>query len=135
MQTNKSKISIKRRITLGDIILISAALLTAVLFFVIPFFTAKSGQTLTVTVKASDGLISNTYSLAENRELTIKNNGITLNISINDGVAYVSASNCRDNICKNSGNISRAGQSIVCAPAGVALTVHGGEKNADAVAG
>ena len=115
--------------------MISAALLTAVLLFVIPFFTAKSGQTLTVTVKASDGLISNTYSLAENRELMIENNGITLNISINDGVAYVSESSCRDHICKNSGSISRSGQSIVCAPAGVAITVNGGEKNADAVAG
>ena len=134
MKTNKSKISVKR-ITLGDIILISAALLTAVLLFVIPFFTSASGQTLTVTVKDQSGGSTQTYSLEKDLEFSVVNNGITLNVVIRDRVVYVLESNCRDKICQNSGSISREGQSIVCVPAGIALTIKGGEKNADAIAG
>lgn len=128
--------NIKTKPSWGDITVISAALLLSVLLFVIPLIPLSSSNkpVLKLTVQG-EGV--KTYALDRDCEFTVENNGITLDICIENGYAYVKNANCRDHICKNSGKINRPGQSIICAPAGVVLTVYsennGGE--ADAVAG
>ena len=78
---------------------------------------------------------SQRYSLAEDREWMLESNGITLQLSIRDGRACVRASDCPDHVCVQSGWIGRAGETVLCAPAGVMLTVKGGEGDVDFVAG
>lgn len=118
---------------LDIVIIVTALLLSAVLFFV-PFMFRKTPESLTVIVKNGNASESFTYSLDEDTRFTFENNGITLTVVIEGGAAYVAESNCDCGICKNTPKISRAGQSIVCAPAGVALILTGGDADADAVA-
>ncbi|MCM1368435.1 MAG: NusG domain II-containing protein [Roseburia sp.] len=48
-----------------------------------------------------------------------------LTVHIESGKVWVSDADCADKICENTGSISRAGQSIVCLPHGITVTVSG----------
>ena len=52
-----------------------------------------------------------------------------------DGAVYVTSSDCPNQDCVHSGAISRAGQSIVCLPARVAVTLEGSASDYDLIAG
>ena len=75
------------------------------------------------------------YPLSDNRSICVTQNGITLEIVIEDGAAYVLQADCPDLVCVNSQKIKKSGQTIVCAPAGVRLQVRGGDDGVDFVAG
>ena len=54
---------------------------------------------------------------------------------IKDGEAFVKSSTCHDGTCMKKGSISKAGQTVLCAPAGVLLRVicrDGGDYDASA---
>ncbi|MCH5160968.1 MAG: NusG domain II-containing protein [Clostridiales bacterium] len=48
-----------------------------------------------------------------------------LTVVIEDGCVYVTGSTCRDGTCEHIGKISRAGQSIVCLPNEVVISIVG----------
>ncbi len=48
-----------------------------------------------------------------------------LTVVIKDGCVWVTGATCRDGTCEHTGKISRAGQSIVCLPAEVVITIVG----------
>lgn len=63
-------------------------------------------------------------------------NGFTLTLVIEDGAAHVEDSTCPDLICQHHSPISKAGESIVCLPGQVSVSVEGGEvRGPDAYAG
>ena len=118
------------KITFRDILAVLAILIAAALIF-LPAVWKKDGATLLVTTP--DGDFS--YPLSKDRRETVVSGGITLVIVIEDGKAWVSESDCPDGVCRASGKISRSGEVILCAPAGVTLTVKGGSGDVDFVAG
>lgn len=61
--------------------------------------------------------------------------GYTLTVSAEDGTVAVSQSDCPGQDCVHTGPISRAGQSIVCLPARVAVTLTGASGGYDLVTG
>lgn len=122
---------LRTRFSVGDAIAVGLVLIAAVLLFAIPFFSADDGHILVVTTPEG----STEYRLTDDREIILTSRGITLTVCISDGSAYVSESDCRDGVCKNSGKISHSGETILCAPAGVTLTVKGGDNGVDFVAG
>lgn len=69
------------------------------------------------------GDVRTEYSLDLNEEYEINSNGVTLSVKITDGKVCVASSTCKDKICVNSGEIYRTGQTIVCAPAQVAIEI------------
>lgn len=74
---------------------------------------------LTVTVTAPDFKYSGSLS---------KDNVIELEhicVHIQNGKAWVTDADCDDKICERMGEISRAGQSIVCLPNGVVVSISG----------
>ena len=78
------------------------------------------------------------YPLSSDREISVTSGGITLTVRIRDGRACVAESTCPDKYCQRAGWISRVGETVVCAPASVRLTVtdrKGGDGDADAVIG
>ena len=75
------------------------------------------------------------YSLSEARELTFSSNGVTLTVVIENGEVFVKESDCPDGVCVAGGRISKSGETILCAPAKILLTVKGGDGNVDFVAG
>ena len=117
---------------IGDILLMAVILLSALFLFVLPFF-AEEAATAEIVI-AESGEIK-TISLDKNQTYDITTRGVTLTVCVEDGMVFVSHSDCRDGICRNTPPISRAGQTIVCAPAGVVVRVTGKEAVVDGVSG
>lgn len=111
----------------NDLILI-AAILAVVAILALVLFMRGEGTTVRVEL---DGRVIGSYSLAVDREVEILSgeNGEEKNLLvIRDGKAYVSSATCPDGICANHRPISRVGESIVCLPHGVVITVIGEDK-------
>jgi hypothetical protein len=114
-----------------DIVAIVSVLLVAVLLLLVPVFAMQEGQFLQIVTERD----TYRYELSEDRVIELHENGISLTVVIENGAAYVRHSDCPDGVCLASGSISRSGESILCAPAGVTLTVKGGGGDVDFVAG
>ena len=97
----------------------------------LPLLWRQEGETLVISTPEG----RTEYSLSEDRTIKLTSRGVTLVVVIRDGAAYVKSSTCPDGVCSASGKISRDGESIVCAPAGVRVWVEGGESHVDFVAG
>ena len=106
----------------ADIILIAIvfAVVGVILFFLYGVNT-NSGSYVTVEI---NGEITETLSLNENKtlEISTENDG-TNTLEIKDGVAKMTSANCPDGICTNHKAINRAGESIICLPHKVVITV------------
>lgn len=81
-----------------------------------------NGRSVIVT---SEGEIYGTYSLAQDQTIDI--NG-TNRLVIADGTAVMEWADCPDQICVNHGSVSRNGESIICLPNKVVVTVQDKEE-------
>lgn len=124
---------ISKRLTRLDLLFIALAVVAAVLLFAVRLIPTADRCVLHVISEGGE----QTYSLEESREIELVSRGIALRIKIENGGAYILSSECPNGICMASPVADRAGDSIVCAPAGVALIVYGtgGDSGADAFAG
>ena len=113
------KRSPKLKPTKWDALVVLAVLLLTLGLGARPYFAAKSAGELTVSV-AIDGETVERY---------------TLTVAVENGAVRVSESDCPNQDCVHSGAISRAGQSIVCLPARVAVTLEGAASDYDLIAG
>ena len=107
----------------NDIILIASLLVISAIAFVYLFFLRKQGNTVTVTV---DGKVYATYSLQDNvtEDIVTGRNGENHNIFvIKEGKVYMESATCPDGICVRHRPVFRDGESIVCLPNGVVVTV------------
>jgi hypothetical protein len=110
----------KRR-RLGDAVLIVGFLLLAAVGAVYLFCFRGGGDTVTVTV---DGQLYAAYPLSQDREVIIRTDGGEQNVLvIRNGKASVRSATCPDGICASHRPIFRDGESIVCLPHRVVITV------------
>lgn len=113
----------KRKIE-NDLILVGAVLLVAVFVLAFLKLTAKKGNLVEVKV---DGKLVCELPLNEDTTYDIKTEGGHINrLVIKDEKAYVSFADCRDKICQNHSAISNVGESIICLPHKVTVTVTSG---------
>ncbi len=108
----------------NDVILIAALLAIIALAGLLVFLFRQPGDTVVVTI---DGEHFATYSLSENATVPIQTgkDGEQINLLIiQDGQAYVQKASCPDGICAAHRPIKREGESIVCLPHRVVITVH-----------
>ena len=113
----------------NDLIFIAAILVIVATVAAVLFFLRGEGSTVQVEV---DGTVIGTYPLSVDREVEIitGENGEELNLLvIKDGKATVTAATCPDGICAAHKPISREGESIVCLPHKVVITVVSGDPN------
>ena len=103
-----------------DIIVIAAILLASVGLLLAMTLTKEEGNSVVVEI---DGATVATYSLDKNGEYSL--NGGTNVLVIEDGKAYLNYSNCPDHTCEKTGKIRYVGQSIICLPNKVAITIKG----------
>lgn len=111
------------RIFKNDVIFIAALLLSLSLIGLAFLLFRGEGDLITVTV---DGELTGTYSLSQDRTVEIitgEQNDQRNLLIIRDGEAYVSEASCPDGICAAHRPISRRGESIVCLPHRVVITV------------
>ncbi len=107
----------------NDIIFIAAILLIAAVGILYLFVFRSGGDTVKVTI---DGELYGIYPLSENITVDIRTsaNSSQLNrLTIRDGKAYMESATCPDGICVDHHPIFRNGESIVCLPNKVVVTV------------
>jgi len=120
-----------RKLTVSDGLIVGLLLLAAVISACFMLFR-DTGTACTIRY----GETSETVSLSGNRVIPVHSNGYSLTVVIENGAVSVAQSNCPDGVCVNSGSISRAGQAIVCVPAGVTVRIDGNRTDdADIIAG
>ena len=105
-----------------DIILIISLLLVGVIVLIIwHFIYSEDGKY--VTIEQRDNLIG-TYPLSADREIEIEHRGEIVNtIVIEDGYCYMKEAKCPDHLCIKQGKVNKSGQTIVCLPNRVVVTV------------
>ena len=136
-QINETPVVQKKKHKLrNDLILIGALLVAFALIGLAFWLLRGEGDTVVVEV---DGKLYGTYALSEDRTVEIRTgeDGKELNLLvIKSGKAWVESATCRDGICAAHKPISRQGESIVCLPHKVVITVQrtGSENAPDIVA-
>ncbi len=123
---NISENTVFKKIKSGDVLASFIVLFAALLIFL---SVSDSGRG--DTVKITYGTHTLTYSLYEDREIEIENNGVKCTVTVGDGCVWVSKTDCREQICANTGKISSG--CIICTPGGIIISVGGGEE--DVIAG
>ena len=100
----------------GDIVIICTVAAAFVLSVVL--LVAFCGQGSRGIIKQNNEIVySNSISI--NKTVNIKTNTIT----VKDGEDYMSDSTCKNQICVNSGKISKKGESIICLPNKVTVEI------------
>lgn len=111
----------------NDIIFIAAILAVVAIAAVALLLLRGEGSTVTVEV---DRQIIGTYSLAIDRVVDIPTDDGEMNrLVIRDGKAFMESATCPDGVCVSHRPISREGETIVCLPHKVVVTVIGGNEN------
>ncbi len=108
----------------ADIFLIGGLLAAALILWIAGRFFAAPADSLTVSVSV-DGQTAEVYPLSDDREITIQTPGGTNRLIIRDGAASVTEADCPDRLCVLQPAISRPGQTIICLPHRLVITVEG----------
>lgn len=106
-------------ITKADILLFLALIALGILLSVFAF-RGTAGSSVRIT---TDGKLYGTYPLGRDDTITINRDGHKNIIRIQGGTVYMEYSSCKNQICVDTGKISKTNQSIVCLPNRVAVTI------------
>lgn len=111
----------QKRLWRNDVIFIAALLAVVAVAGACLYFFRGEGNSVTVSI---DGAVVATYPLNVDRTEEILTEGGGYNrLIIRDGKAYVESASCPDGICAAHKPIHREGESIVCLPNKVVITV------------
>lgn len=108
----------------ADLIFIAALLILSAAAFILYRVNLNGGAYVIVTVDSAE---VGRYSLDEDGTYIL--NGGTNTLVISDGTARIIDARCPDKLCVNQGSIRYTGQSIVCLPNRLIVTVYGGEES------
>ncbi len=97
------------------------------------FLFQEEGASVVITV---DGEFYGAYELDRDQEIPVTVGDQTTNVvCIRDGYAYMREAKCPDHLCIHQGRIAKTGESIVCLPNRVVVTIVSDDEIAvDAVA-
>lgn len=114
----------------SDLILAGAVLAVAAVILAYQFFRQDSGEHL-VEISV-DGEHFDTYNLTDEQTIEIDD---TNRVVIEDGAARMEWADCPDQLCVNHRAVSKNGESIICLPNQVVITIVSPEESGlDAVA-
>lgn len=104
----------------GDIFLLAIFVTAALLIAFSPFLqcrgsSGKHSQPLVLKIRIS-GELYGTYDLNKNQSIQIQNQYGSNTLSIQSGTVSMTESDCRNQICVQTGPIEAPGQMIVCLP-------------------
>jgi hypothetical protein len=88
----------------------------------------SDGNKVVITV---NGEIYGTYDLSKNQVIEISQNDHTNNITIKDGTVSMSYSNCKNQVCVNTGSISQTKDTIACLPNKVLIEIENTSQGGD----
>jgi len=117
----------------NDLFLIAGLMLSALLIFLVTQHVRERGAYVSVSV---DGTVYGEYPLSQNAEISIRDGDHYNLLVIQDKCAYIKEASCKNQLCVHQGKIRYDGQSIICLPNKVVISIVGGEKQkVDAVSG
>ena len=120
LNSDKSKLKGAGSKLKGDIIFISLLLGLLLAAGALITLTAVEGDLVEVYI---DGVLSESYSLGEDLTVDIAGVGGVNRLRVKGGEATIEYADCPDGICESHRPISRSGESIVCLPHKVVVTV------------
>ena len=100
----------------GDIVIICSSVVAFVLSIALLVSFSKQGNQ--VVIKQDNKVIYN-QSININKTVDTGTNTITIKV----GVVYMSDSSCKNQICVNTGKISKKGESSICLPNRVVVEI------------
>ena len=107
----------------NDLILAAAVIAAAAVILAFQFFRQDGdGQCVVVTV---DGELYGTYGLTEDQTVEI---GKTNQLIIENGTARMEWADCPDQICVNHRAVNKNGESIICLPNKVVVSIERSEE-------
>lgn len=134
-----------RIIRKADIALLLFLTGAGILSWLVPaciYASADTGEKI-VRITAS-GEVYGTYALSENNTITVEqydSYGTEMPplhenvVVIHDGTVHMESADCKNQVCVHTGEISRAGESIICLPNKVVVEITGSteEEGYDAI--
>lgn len=113
----------------ADFIIIGVvAVIVGVLAFFLYFVNADSGS---VVIVEKNGEVIETLSLEQDAERVYEFDSETNTLVIEDGKAKITDANCPDGICSQHKSINKSGESIICLPHKLVVTVSNDKENDD----
>ena len=103
-----------------DILLIGGCLLMAAALFLFSHFGREAGAGVIVRVEGEE---VTRYGLYDNGTYPL--NGGTNTLTVKDGIAYMSYSECKGHQCEKMGKIRYVGEFIECAPNLIKIVITG----------
>ncbi len=116
----------------ADIALFFIILISGLALSFVSLTANLGGDKVLVTVDGKDFGI---YSLYEDQEIKVIQNGHTNHITIKDGKVSMSYSDCKNQICVNTKAITESNDTVVCLPNKVMIEITGGGGGADVISG
>ena len=110
----------------NDIIFILSLLLIFSTVGLTVMLTGESGDTVTVTVNKT---VFGEYPLDRDTVVEIRTDGHLNILVIRDGHAFVESADCPDGLCAMHRPISRDGESIICLPNKIVISVSANGEN------
>lgn len=107
-------------------LLVAFLLIAASVFAVSTSLFYRSSGDLTAVIRCSSDEIYriNLSQLYEEKQYQIQGrNSINITVKLSHNCAEISFSECEDQICVNTGVLTKAGQSAVCLPAAVSVEI------------
>lgn len=109
------------KMNFADILLTLTLVLCGFAGLIIFYKTSRTGTSLVIR---QNGVITATYPLNEDAMINISDAGNV--ITIKNGAATMTEADCPDLICVRHKSIKRTGETIVCLPHQLSLSVEGG---------
>jgi hypothetical protein len=113
----------------GDKVIIFLLVVFAA-FFAFEKYVLSNNKISSVIIR-SDGEIIKNIPITNNGEYIIKSKEGELTCIIKDQKVEVVESTCPDKLCMKQGWISKQGESIICLPNRISITIVGGNKAID----
>ena len=125
---NKQRSGKKKKDALLLIFILAAA---AVLFIIFFFMNNKSAENVVIKV---NGNIVYSAAITKDADLTINGyDGGYNKVKIANSSVTVTDADCPDDVCVNTGAISRSGQTIVCLPHKMVIEITGANAGLDSL--
>lgn len=121
----------RKLIKVKDFIILLIIITVCGLFILISH-NQKKGSYAVISV---NGKKAERLSLSKDIETFTVKGADNISFTITNGEIYVSESDCPDKICLKTGHISRKGQSIICVPKRVSVTIESSGNDTDVTIG
>lgn len=110
----------------ADKILIVTIVLIAIVWLGFLLFSRSEGTKVVITV---NGEKYQEISLSRNEQVPISVDGKINVLEIKNGTVDMTEANCPDHLCVNQKSISKQGETIICLPHRVVITIENGDQN------